>query len=57
MGSSKSYDPFGLIKFSLCEGSVEQFGPEFGENNEEIYCRLLDYSFDDLKKWKRKKLI
>ncbi|MFX0039388.1 MAG: CaiB/BaiF CoA transferase family protein [Promethearchaeota archaeon] len=56
-GVQKATIPSALIKFSSCKGSVENFGPEFGENNEEIYCKLLGYSNDDLKKWKRKKLI
>jgi len=46
-----------LINFSETPGSVEAPGPEFGTNNEEIYCDLLGYSKDDLKEWKRKKII
>lgn len=49
--------PNRLIKFSDTAGSVESSGPEFGENNEEIYCKLLNYTSDDLKNWKRKKII
>ncbi len=53
----KATIPNRLIKFSDTVGSVENSGPEFGANNEEIYCRLLGYSKDDLKNWKRKRLI
>ncbi len=53
----KASIPGPLIKFSSCKGSIEKIGPEFGENNKEIYCDLLGYSLDDLKRWKRKKII
>jgi CoA:oxalate CoA-transferase len=56
-GVEKATIPNRLINFSDTVGSVEGSGPEFGEHNEEIYCRLLGYSNDDLKKWKKKKLI
>jgi len=49
--------PSALTKFSLCKGAVDKIGPEFKENNEEIYCGLLGYSKEDLKKWKSKKII
>ena len=53
----KASIPGPLIKFSSCKGTIEKIGPEFGENNVEIYCDLLGYSLDDLKRWKRKKII
>ncbi|MFX1528262.1 MAG: CaiB/BaiF CoA transferase family protein [Promethearchaeota archaeon] len=56
-GVEKATIPSALIKFSLCEGSVEKIGPEFGENNKEIYCTLLGYSEKDLRKWKQEKII
>ena len=46
-----------LINFSKTKGSVNASGPEFGAHNEEIYCSLLGYKKDDLKKWKHKKII
>jgi len=46
-----------MIKFSSCKGHIEKIGPEVRENNEEIYFDLLGYSLDDLKRWKRKKII
>jgi len=49
--------PGPLIKFSETKGSVDAPGPEFGAHNEEIYCDLLGYSKDDLKRLKRKKII
>jgi len=56
-GVEKATVPNRLIKFSDTEGSVEGSGPEFGANNEEIYCDLLGYNKDDLKSWRQKKLI
>ncbi|MFX0007134.1 MAG: CaiB/BaiF CoA transferase family protein [Promethearchaeota archaeon] len=56
-GVEKATVPNRLINFSDTKGSVEDFGPEFGCHNEEIYCKLLGYSNDELKQWKRKKLI
>ncbi|MFX1568584.1 MAG: CaiB/BaiF CoA transferase family protein [Promethearchaeota archaeon] len=56
-GVDKATIPNRLINFSETEGSVESIGPEFGMNNEEIYCDLLGYSRDKLKSWKQKKLI
>ena len=56
-GVEKATIPNRLIKFSETEGSVENSGPEFGANNEEIYFDLLGYNKDDLKSWKQKKLI
>jgi crotonobetainyl-CoA:carnitine CoA-transferase CaiB-like acyl-CoA transferase len=53
----KASIPNRLIQFSETQGSVSKSGPEFGEHNEEIYCDLLGYSRDDLKKWKSKKII
>jgi CoA:oxalate CoA-transferase len=53
----KASIPGPLIKFSACKGRIENIGPDYGENNEEIYCDLLDYTLDDLKRWKRKKII
>jgi hypothetical protein len=53
----KATIPSALIKFSKCIGSVDKIGPEFSENNEEIYCKLLGYSKEDLKKWKQEKVI
>jgi len=56
-GVSHATIPGPIIKFSECKGSVEASGPEFGANNEEIYCDLLGYTKEDLKKWKRRKII
>ncbi|MBD3196675.1 MAG: hypothetical protein GF317_16585 [Candidatus Lokiarchaeota archaeon] len=56
-GVQKATIPNRLIKFSETKGSVDAPGPEFGENNEEIYCKLLGYEKDDLKQFKRKKII
>jgi len=56
-GVEKATIPNRLINFSETPGSVDSPGPEFCTNNEEIYCGLLDYSIDDLKEWKRKKII
>ncbi len=56
-GVEKATLPGPLIKFSDTKGSVDVPGPEFREHNEEIYCGLLGYSKDDLKKLKRKKII
>lgn len=56
-GVKKATIPNRLINFSETKGAVEAPGPEFGANNEEIYCRLLGYDKNDLKKWKSKKII
>ena len=56
-GVEKATIPNRLIKFSSTEGSVDGSGPEYGVNNEEIYCDLLGYNKDELKSWKQKKLI
>ncbi len=56
-GIDRATIPNRLINFSETKGSVEAPGPEFGEHNEEIYCGLLGYTKEDLKKWKRKKII
>ena len=56
-GVEKATIPNRLIKFSETEGSVESPGPEYGSNNEEILCDLLGYPKEELKKWKRKKII
>jgi len=56
-GVKKASIPGPLIKFSTTKGSVDAIGPEFGANNEEIYCDLLKYNKEDLKSWKRKKII
>ncbi|MFW9946406.1 MAG: CaiB/BaiF CoA transferase family protein [Candidatus Odinarchaeota archaeon] len=56
-GVKKATIPNRLINFSETKGSVDSAGPEFGKHNEEIYCKLLGYTVDDLKKWKRKKII
>ncbi|MBD3339193.1 MAG: hypothetical protein GF353_08785 [Candidatus Lokiarchaeota archaeon] len=53
----KASIPGPLIKFSETKGSVKSVGPEFGQHNKEIYYDLLGYSQDELKKWKRKKII
>jgi crotonobetainyl-CoA:carnitine CoA-transferase CaiB-like acyl-CoA transferase len=53
----KATIPNRLINFSETKGSVEAPGPEFGENNEDIYCDLLGYNKENLKEWKRKKII
>jgi CoA:oxalate CoA-transferase len=53
----KATIPNRLIKFSETKGSVEAPGPEFRQHNEEIFCELLGYTKEQLKKWKRKKII
>jgi crotonobetainyl-CoA:carnitine CoA-transferase CaiB-like acyl-CoA transferase len=53
----KATIPGAIIKFSETKGSVDAAGPELRANNEEIYCDLLGYTKEDLKKWKRKKII
>ncbi|MFX1328018.1 MAG: CaiB/BaiF CoA transferase family protein [Promethearchaeota archaeon] len=56
-GVEKATIPNRLVNFSETKGSVEAFGPEFGAHNEEIFCNLLGYSKDDIKNWKREKVI
>lgn len=56
-GVNKATIPNRLLNFSDTIGSVEASGPEFGVNNEEIYCDLLGYNKDELKSWRQKKLI
>ncbi len=56
-GVEKATIPNRLINFSDTKGSVESSGPEFGANNEEIYCDLLGYNKEDLKSWRQQKLI
>ncbi len=56
-GVEKATIPNRLVNFSDTVGSVETPGPEFGANNEEIFCNLLGYSKDDIKNWKGKKII
>jgi len=56
-GVNKATIPNRLINFSDTKGSVESSGPEFGANNEEIYCDLLNYNKEDLKSWRQQKLI
>jgi len=56
-GVKKASIPGPLIKFSTTKGSVDAIGPEFGANNEEIYCDLLKYNKEDLKVWRKKKII
>lgn len=56
-GVEKATIPNRLINFSNTIGTVETSGPEFGANNEEIYCDLLGYNKDDLKAWKHKKIL
>ena len=56
-GVDKATIPGPIIKFSECKGEVEASGPEYGANNEEIYCGMLGFSKEELKKWKRKKII
>jgi len=56
-GVKKATIPNRLINYSDTKGYVEAPGPEFAEHNEEIYCDLLGYSLDNLKLWKRKKVI
>ena len=53
----KASIPGPLIKFSETEGVVDAPGPEFRQNNEDIFCNLLGYDKKELKKWKRKKII
>jgi len=54
---NKATIPNRLLNFSETKGSVEGMGPEFGMNNEEIYCDLLGHNKDELRSWKQKKLI
>ncbi len=56
-GVEKATIPNRLINFSETKGSVDAPGPEFGQHNEEIYCGLLGFSKEELKKLKRKKVI
>jgi formyl-CoA transferase len=56
-GVKKATIPNCMIKFSSTIGGFETSGPEFGANNEEIFCSLLGYSNDELKNWKRRKII
>jgi len=56
-GVKKATIPNRLINFSDSKGSVETIGPEFGANNEDIYCDLLEYTKEDLNIWKQKKII
>ena len=56
-GVKKATIPNRLINFSETKGSVEASGPEFAANNEEVLCDLLGYTQEDLKKFKRKKVI
>jgi CoA:oxalate CoA-transferase len=53
----KATIPNRLINFSETKGSVDAPGPEFGINNEQVYCGILGYNKDDLKKWKKEKII
>jgi crotonobetainyl-CoA:carnitine CoA-transferase CaiB-like acyl-CoA transferase len=53
----KATIPGPLINFSNTKGSVEAPGPEFGSHNEEIFCDLLGYTKEDLKRWIKKKII
>jgi CoA:oxalate CoA-transferase len=36
------------VKLSETPGSIETSAPRLGEHNEEVYCRLLEYSSNDL---------
>jgi crotonobetainyl-CoA:carnitine CoA-transferase CaiB-like acyl-CoA transferase len=56
-GVEKATIPNRLINFSETKGSVNAPGPEFGVNNEEVYCGLLGFSKDNLKEWKQEKII
>ncbi len=56
-GVKKATIPNRLINYSETKGSVEVPGPRFAEHNEEIYCNLLGYTINDLKQWKRNKII
>jgi CoA:oxalate CoA-transferase len=56
-GVEKATIPGPLIKFSKTIGSVDDIGPEFGANNEEVYINLLGYDREDVEKWKLEKLI
>jgi CoA:oxalate CoA-transferase len=53
----KASIPNRLIKFSETQGSVDSPGPEFGQNNTEIFCELLKYNDEDLNQWKKINLI
>ena len=56
-GVKKASIPGPLIHFSETKGTVDRPGPEYSANNEEIYCDLLGYSKEDLRSWKKKKII
>jgi crotonobetainyl-CoA:carnitine CoA-transferase CaiB-like acyl-CoA transferase len=56
-GVNKATIPNRLIKFSDTVGSVEYLGSEFGADNEEIYIDLLGHKNEDIKNWKRRKII
>ena len=49
--------PNRLINYSQTKGTVDSIGPEFGANNEEIYCNLLGYNLKELERWKLEKII
>jgi len=56
-GVEKATIPNRLIDFSDTIGSVEAPGPEFGANNEDIYCKLLGLTKEELKQLSIKKII
>ncbi len=56
-GVKKASIPGPLIHFSETKGTIDRSGPEYSANNEEIYCDLLGYSKEDLRSWKKKKII
>jgi len=56
-GVEKATIPNRLIDFSDTIGSVEAPGPEFGANNEDIYCKLLGLTKEELKQLSKKKII
>ena len=46
-----------LIKFSETKGEVNSPGPEFGQDNEEIYCDLLGFDKEQINGWERNNII
>ena len=56
-GVEKATIPNRLIDFSDTIGSVEAPGPEFGANNEDIYCKVLGFTKEELRQLSKKKII
>ena len=41
------------VKLSLTPGEIRSRAPEIGEHNEEIYCNLLGFSTEELRRLKK----